>query len=92
MGALAGAGAVGADAVAATGCGGSSSSSSSTARELGRSVDKTPVTLTLWHMFAGEESKPFNDALDGLQDEVPVDHDQAAGPAQPGHRHLRPAT
>jgi multiple sugar transport system substrate-binding protein len=47
--------------VAAAGCGGSSSSTSSAASA--GSTDKTPVTIVLWHMFAGEEKKPFEDAL-----------------------------
>ncbi len=58
--------------VAATGCGSSSSdSSSSSAPSSGGTVDKTPVTITLWHMFAGEESKPFNDALKGFTQKYP---------------------
>ena len=58
--------------VAATGCGSSSSSSSSSGpTSSGGSVDKTPVTITLWHMFAGEESKPFNDALAGFKKKYP---------------------
>lgn len=56
--------------VAATACGGSSSDSSATPHP-GGSIDKTPVTITLWHMFAGEESKPFNDALSDFHKKYP---------------------
>jgi multiple sugar transport system substrate-binding protein len=30
-----------------------------------------PVTIVLWHMFAGEESKPFNTALAGFKQQYP---------------------
>jgi multiple sugar transport system substrate-binding protein len=53
--------------VAAAGCGGSSSSSSPTSG----STDKTPVTIVLWHLFSGEEKKPFNDALAGFHKQYP---------------------
>jgi ABC-type glycerol-3-phosphate transport system substrate-binding protein len=54
--------------VAAAGCGGSSSSSSSAS---GGTTDKTPVTIVLWHLFSGEEKKPFNDALAGFHKKYP---------------------
>jgi multiple sugar transport system substrate-binding protein len=54
--------------VAAAGCGGSSSSSSSAS---GGTTDKTPVTIVLWHLFSGEEKKPFNDALAGFHKQYP---------------------
>ncbi len=57
--------------VAATACGGSSSSSSSSAAPGAGTTDKTPVTLVLWHLFAGEESKPFNEALAGFTKKYP---------------------
>ncbi len=64
---------VGAVAVlAATGCGSSSSSSSGdSSNPLPSTVDKTPVTLTLWHMFAGEEAAPFNAALARFHQKYP---------------------
>ena len=54
--------------VVAAGCGGSSSSSSSAS---GGTTDKTPVTIVLWHLFSGEEKKPFNDALAGFHKKYP---------------------
>ena len=54
--------------VVAAGCGGSSSSSSSAS---GGTIDKTPVTIVLWHLFSGEEKKPFNDALAGFHKKYP---------------------
>src|ERR671921_863263 len=50
-------------------CGGGSSSGSSAGG--GGTLDKTPVTIKLWHLFGGEESKPFNDALAGFSKKYP---------------------
>jgi multiple sugar transport system substrate-binding protein len=54
----------------AAGCGGGSSSSSNTSVKPG-SVDKTPVTITLWHPWTGDEKKLFEQALDGFKTQYP---------------------
>jgi multiple sugar transport system substrate-binding protein len=54
----------------AAGCGGGSSSSSSSGPS-GGTVDKTPVTITMWDLWSGEEGKPFNDALKGFTQKYP---------------------
>jgi multiple sugar transport system substrate-binding protein len=54
---------------AASGCGGGGGGSSAAGG--GGTLDKTPVTITLWHLFGGEESKPFNDALAGFSKKYP---------------------
>jgi multiple sugar transport system substrate-binding protein len=50
---------------AITGCGGGSSSSTPSSGP-SSSIDKTPVTITMWDQWSGEEGKPFNDALKGF--------------------------
>ena len=56
--------------VVAAGCGGGSSSSSSSGGPAG-TIDKTPVTITMWDLWSGEEGKPFNDALKGFTKKYP---------------------
>ena len=53
----------------AAGCGGGSSNSSSSGPS--SSIDKTPVTITMWDLWSGEEGKPFNDALKGFTKQYP---------------------
>jgi multiple sugar transport system substrate-binding protein len=55
----------------AAGCGGGSSSSTKSSSAGPASIDKTPVTITLWHLWAGEEAKPFFDALKAFQQKYP---------------------
>ncbi len=55
---------------AITGCGGGSSSSNSSSGP-SATVDKTPVTITMWDLWSGEEGKPFNDALKGFTKQYP---------------------
>ncbi|HEV8450725.1 MAG TPA: hypothetical protein VGQ45_04780, partial [Gaiellales bacterium] len=55
--------------VVAAGCGGGSSSSSSSGPA--GTIDKTPVTITMWDLWSGEEGKPFNDALKGFTKKYP---------------------
>jgi multiple sugar transport system substrate-binding protein len=55
---------------AITGCGGGSSSSNSSSGP-SASIDKTPVTITMWDLWSGEEGKPFNDALKGFTQKYP---------------------
>jgi ABC-type glycerol-3-phosphate transport system substrate-binding protein len=56
--------------VLAAGCGGGSSSSSSSGGPAA-TIDKTPVTITMWDLWSGEEGKPFNDALKGFTKKYP---------------------
>jgi multiple sugar transport system substrate-binding protein len=55
---------------AAAGCGGGSSNSTSSAGPSSQ-IDKTPVTITMWDLWSGEEGKPFNDALKGFTAKYP---------------------
>ena len=52
---------LGAVLLVAAGCGGGDSSSSSV--KPSSSLDKTPVTVTLWHPWTGDEKKLFEKAL-----------------------------
>jgi multiple sugar transport system substrate-binding protein len=54
----------------AAGCGGGSSNSSSGPKPSSQ-IDKTPVTLTMWHLWSGEEGQPFQHALQGFKDKYP---------------------
>jgi multiple sugar transport system substrate-binding protein len=56
--------------LAAAGCGGGSSNSSSGPKPSSQ-IDKTPVTLTMWHMWSGREAQPFRDALKRFQVKYP---------------------
>ena len=56
--------------VLAAGCGGGSSSSSSSGGPAA-TIDKTPVTITMWDLWSGEEGKPFNDNLKGFTKKYP---------------------
>jgi multiple sugar transport system substrate-binding protein len=56
--------------MAAAGCGGGSSNSTSSAGPSSH-IDKTPVTITMWVQWSGEEGKPFNDALKGFTKKYP---------------------
>ena len=56
--------------VVAAGCGGGSSSSSSSGGPAA-TIDKTPVTITMWDLWSGEEGKPFNDNLKGFTKKYP---------------------
>jgi multiple sugar transport system substrate-binding protein len=56
-------------AVLAAGCGSSGSSSSSSAPS--SSIDKTPVTLTLWDLWAGREKKLFDGEIGRFQKKYP---------------------
>ena len=53
----------------AAGCGGGSSSSSGP--KPSSQIDKTPVTIRMWHLWSGEEGKPFEQALKGFQQKYP---------------------
>ena len=56
----------------AAGCGGSSgSSSSSGGGSVAPSEDKTPVTLTLWHPWTGDEKKIFEAQLTKFEQQYP---------------------
>ena len=56
----------------AAGCGGGSSSSgSSGGGSVAPSEDKTPVTLTLWHPWTGDEKKIFEAQLDKFHEQYP---------------------
>jgi multiple sugar transport system substrate-binding protein len=55
--------------VAAAGCGGSNSSGSGGSS--GSSGSHTPVTITLWHLFGGEEAPVFKKALAGFHKQYP---------------------
>ena len=55
---------------AITGCGGGSSNSASSSGP-SSTIDKTPVTITMWDLWSGEEGKPFNDALKGFTAKYP---------------------
>jgi multiple sugar transport system substrate-binding protein len=55
--------------LAAAGCGGGSSSSSGP--KPSSQIDKTPVTITMWHLWSGEEGKPFEQALKGFEQKYP---------------------
>ena len=56
----------------AAGCGGSSgSSSSSGGGSVAPSEDKTPVTLTLWHPWTGDEKKIFEAQLQKFEAQYP---------------------
>jgi multiple sugar transport system substrate-binding protein len=59
-------------AAAAAGCGGGSSSGSNTST--GGQQSHTPVTISMWHQFSGEEAKPFADAMAGFYKEYPWIH------------------
>lgn len=56
--------------LALAGCGGGSSNSASSGPS-GGTIDKTPVTITMWDLWSGEEGKPFNDALKGFEKKYP---------------------
>ncbi|HYX87470.1 MAG TPA: ABC transporter substrate-binding protein [Gaiellales bacterium] len=56
-------------ALLAAACGSSGSSGSS-----GGTGGHTPVTITLWHLFSGEEAKPFKDAMAGFYKKYPWIH------------------
>jgi len=60
---------LGAVLLVAAGCGGGDSSSSSV--KPSSSLDKTPVTVTLWHPWTGDEKKLFEKALDGFKKQYP---------------------
>jgi len=53
------------------GCGGGSGSSSSGPASGSLSQDKTPVTITLWHPWTGDEKKLFEKALKGFSTQYP---------------------
>ena len=61
--------AAGAVLALAAGCGGGGSSPSSS-----QNTAHTPVTITLWHLFGGEEAKPFANALAGFHKLYPWIH------------------
>jgi multiple sugar transport system substrate-binding protein len=55
-------------AVLAAGCGSSGSSSSSSASS---SIDKTPVTLTMWDLWSGAEKKAFDSQIARFEKKYP---------------------
>src|SRR4249919_2001123 len=57
--------------VVAAGCGGSSGSSSTSGGTAAPSEDKTPVTLTLWHPWTGDEKKIFDQQLKVFEAKYP---------------------
>ena len=72
----------------AAGCGGSSGSSSSGGGgSAAPSEDKTPVTLTLWHPWTGDEKKIFEAQLQKFEAQYPWITVKAVG--YPGLRHVR---
>ncbi len=64
-------GAAGVLAVALTAaCGGGSGGGSSS----GSSGSHTPVTITVWHQYTGEEAKPFQDGINAFEKQYPWIH------------------
>ena len=57
--------------VLAAGCGSSGSSSSTTTTG---SQSHTPVTLTVWHLYTGDEGQAFKDGLKGFEKQYPWIH------------------
>ncbi len=55
--------------VVAAGCGGGSSNSASSGPS--SAIDKTPVTITMWDLWSGQEGKPFNDNLKAFTQKYP---------------------
>src|SRR5262245_33792922 len=59
-------------ALALAACGGGSNGGSSSATTAaGGTTSHAPVTITLWHMFGGEEQAPFDKAMEGFKKQYP---------------------
>ena len=69
----------------AAACGGSGSSGGSSS-----GGSHTPVTLTVWHQYAGEEATPFKNGIAAFEKQYPWIHVKLELQPNPDQGHVRP--